>query len=1106
MSKLDSIAQEIIARQQAAEALKLPTDRQPYVAELQPQEPGLEHPEISPEEVIAGGVAGPLARGVLNAAPVMGSQLGALAADEAGVLRLGGNMSPAPLYTTGYKAGVSKAAANEAFQAAAQQEAAMVPKVSAHGVSAPNAAALETQKLGRAADFADRAKAQKAARRGFADGGEITLEDYTREPAAVAPPTPEAPISAPQPPQVPQTTNLISPYGEVVGVDQSQLQDALSLGYKVASPEEVHSHKQEEKYGTAGQIVKTGLEGIAQGVAGPLAPAIEKAFGVDPADIRGREEVNPGTHMIGQGVGLIGGAVTGVGEGALLETAGNAVRAALPAGKATFISQVGPEAIKGAFEMGLFQDGEELAKVFKEDPNQTAETAMSEIGLATVLGGVFGGVAGAALQKAKYAGLELPEVAQPAGSFVSEMDRPALEAGALRESIMHADHLPANDKKGMLAGLLDRAEKIEAPEIKAAAKRLGIDPLEGMISENTWVQKAEDSLINGAPTYSGVRRKTLYNEVYGKAANAANEALGEGSMYSKAELGDIMKKSISAQIEEQNAPIKALYDELKAVREVLPLQKDATQELASGIKELQELKISPSSPEGKLAARIIRESPGYKTVDDIQLARSMLNRSISPTASSGEKRMAGVLSDMLTKMEESTIEKYASSMAKTNPQVAERIGGMIAQKKAADQSYKGFITKIKELSERLGKGRVYGTQDALHFINERLTPEEIVERLGTAKDSEFRKFFAKEYPEQSAMMRDYQKGALREKASATGELSPKVLFNNINKMEPEIQKSLFSAAELQKMKDSETIIRSMPKNFNPSGTSHAMAMRDFFVHPKGAALSNLRDFAMEKFIKGVAGSPGATNASTLAQATVKGNKLADKAIKAVFAGVALPAAAIPTIASREALSKLVDMYAANPDKLFNTGDNNPVPEYAQAFAAANARAIQYLSTLRPNTDPKAPLDAKRKPDSFAVAKYNRALDIAQQPLSVIAHIKRGTLTIQDVVTLKTIYPSLYNGLSQKIMSQVVDSKSKDKQIPYNTRLQLGLFLGQPLDSSMTPQSILSIQGGMQSQAAPESAQQVSKPPSQASMKGLQKLPQSYQTPGQAGAMRRQSRD
>lgn len=267
-----------------------------------------------------------------------------------------------------------------------------------------------------------------------------------------------------------------------------------------------------------------------------------------------------------------------------------------------------------------------------------------------------------------------------------------------------------------------------------------------------------------------------------------------------------------------------------------------------------------------------------------------------------------------------------------------------------------------------------------------------------------------------------------------------------------------------------------PKNFNPSGTAQTLKFGESFSpyataamavasgHPVGAIaalaakpLGELRDLAMEQFIKGAKNSPDVVKATMLAQATVNGDKLSTRAVNALFKGGAMPITAAAAMASRAKLAHMVDMYTANPAELFNSGDGNPLPQYAQAFAGANARAVQYLASQKPNTDPSAPLDAKREPTVFEKAKYNNALDMAQQPLLILDKIQKGTLLPQDLQAVQTIYPNLYKNLQSKIMAQVVDMKQKGKTIPYAQRLQLSSFLGTPLDSTSSPQGVLNLQ-------------------------------------------------
>jgi hypothetical protein len=148
------------------------------------------------------------------------------------------------------------------------------------------------------------------------------------------------------------------------------------------------------KYGGFGEQVKTGLEGVAEGVAGPLAPLAERALGVKPEDIRGRREENPLTHSIGQTAGFVGSLATGVGEGALIAKAGAKLvpEAAQAAG---FLTKVGNSAMRNAAEMALLQSGDEISKMITRDPHQTLHTAITDVGLASAMGGVLGAGIGA---------------------------------------------------------------------------------------------------------------------------------------------------------------------------------------------------------------------------------------------------------------------------------------------------------------------------------------------------------------------------------------------------------------------------------------------------------------------------------------------------------------------------------------------------------------------------------------------------------------------------------------------------------------------------------------------------------------------------------------
>ena len=162
----------------------------------------------------------------------------------------------------------------------------------------------------------------------------------------------------------------------------------------------------QEKYGSLGQKGKTALEGIATGIAGPLATAAEVGSGIaTPEDILARREANPITHYGSEALGLILPAVVTSGMSAearagleglnQLGLTEGAAKAIAPEAGETLASKIGATAAKGAIENALLAGSDETSKLILQDPNQSAESAIMSVGLGGVLGGTAGGAIGA---------------------------------------------------------------------------------------------------------------------------------------------------------------------------------------------------------------------------------------------------------------------------------------------------------------------------------------------------------------------------------------------------------------------------------------------------------------------------------------------------------------------------------------------------------------------------------------------------------------------------------------------------------------------------------------------------------------------------------------
>lgn len=207
---------------------------------------------------------------------------------------------------------------------------------------------------------------------------------------------------------------------------------------------------------------------------------------------------------------------------------------------------------------------------------------------------------------------------------------------------------------------------------------------------------------------------------------------------------------------------------------------------------------------------------------------------------------------------------------------------------------------------------------------------------------------------------------------------------------------------------------------------------------------------------------GFVTAVNAMEQAMKGRLMVEKAASSVFDTHYDAIKADPSM--RDQLDKKIRNLQGDPQQsidVMNKHLDHYLPDHAMSVGQTVGNSIQYLNSVRPNTDKQSPLDSEPKANDIAQAAYNRALDIAQKPLIVMNGIRQGNLTSTDIKHLANMYPALYDQMKSSLLNSMTDKLSKQEPIPYKSRLGLSLFMGQPLDSSMKPMSILASQPQVQ---------------------------------------------
>lgn len=749
--------------------------------------------------------------------------------------------------------------------------------------------------------------------------------------------------------------------------------------------------------------VKAGLEGAAEGIAGPFAPLVEtKLLGVDPANIRGRAEANPITHEVAKYGTLAASMLTGVGEGALLLKGGaTAAKAALPLFGEGIAAKMGSAAVQAGVENMILASGDEISKTILNDPSQSAQSAIADIGLSTVLGGVIGGsIASISPLWQKAFGNKL---SQEAANF----------KGAL------VDHFATPD------------------------------PL----------VSSTDELNN---FYKNINAHA--DEVYGATglkSQAIEKALPEinNQMFNHAD-------SVSSDL----------------------------------IKSIDKMRAKPNSYPERLVSKIEDEANAY----------------IAAT-----KRPDVTASDLFN----------ASQELKQNLQGFAKFDKFV---KPVDEAY-DFVKESKSLA---------------HSLRESLEDSKI---FGNA--AKVQRDVNKAFSEHLPKLKDFQ-SKFMEKQEGEYVISPtkvNTFLNQIDKPQGEVKRSMLKNF----IKSSNSYLDTIANTYETAGLSNPVehtslntvlnAMKektsgqqlanwlvgkaggDALAGSIGAGigaeighpilggilgkelLGNKFNSIISSIIKPILNNPasgaGLKSAIDYAKSAAAGQQGLIKASKALFKAGALVSVRTPVqlATMRNKLDSQLKEFQTQPEKMAGVGDhlNHYMPDHGAQIAASSMNAVNYLNNLRPGSVKAAPLDNNLPSSPVAKARYNTALDIANDPMILMSKMKEGTVTPNDIMDVRAMYPQLYQGLATKVMIEMTNHMAKGDSVPYKTRLGLSQFLGQAMDSTLTPGAIMSAQiqgpGSSDQQQAAQSQQ-----PKQHNTKALNKVSMEYNTPAQNRVSRQQA--
>lgn len=134
------------------------------------------------------------------------------------------------------------------------------------------------------------------------------------------------------------------------------------------------------------------------------------------------------------------------------------------------------------------------------------------------------------------------------------------------------------------------------------------------------------------------------------------------------------------------------------------------------------------------------------------------------------------------------------------------------------------------------------------------------------------------------------------------------------------------------------------------------------------------------------------------------------------------------------------------------------PVIADRIETIAARRIEFLASklpLRPSLAGMQIGPDTWRPSDMEMRTFARYVAAVENPHAIVDRLAAGTVTPEDSEALRTVYPEMHADITRQIVERLPELR---QTLPYQRRLALSMFAGVPVDASMDPSVLASLQG------------------------------------------------
>lgn len=371
-------------------------------------------------------------------------------------------------------------------------------------------------------------------------------------------------------------------------------------------------------------------------------------------------------------------------------------------------------------------------------------------------------------------------------------------------------------------------QKPNTEVILAAADRLGIKVTPAMLDDSKFIERMEYTLANSPSIWGqSIARK---QESVKKGLQGATQGLtSEAKNISKAEIGEQFKSGLTAKVGERLDPISATFDEIAQNTKAVPIPQKSKEAIIRNIMNLDDVRLTGGV--GK-PGQYIEMLNRADNANDVKKIVSYINDDLK-MASGPEKFALGSIKEKLLSLEKNSVTRAAIQTAKDLGQKGssgQKIGTqLIKDLQGARKGYRDLSQDLKAVGET---ARLRPKSGPMSFLDEveKVPSETIQAKFFNVNNNRQLKSLQDKFPEQfdllkQGKLKDIADTAIDFSQKGKGETNTAKFLKEVRSLTPESKKMLFGE-NTKIIDDLETIQKTLPDNFNPSGTASQQSWQE----------------------------------------------------------------------------------------------------------------------------------------------------------------------------------------------------------------------------------------------------------------------------------------